>query len=461
MKSHEIESLPQAPEMEALVLGALIIEPETITQIAPVLEPEHFCNPINAAVYGVMRAMYDANEQIDLYTVVNRCKKVEALKQLKVPALLASYTQKVGSGVHTVTHAHIVKEQFIRRKMIEASLKISGMASDRSIDLSETLDCFSKLADQCNNVAVGGATAKSLSQIVEKALKNAENRCVLRQSGQFTGIPTGLSKLDRLTGGWHSSQLIVIAARPSMGKTAFMLHLAKSAARAGVPVCVYSLEMADVSLADRLLLSETSIDPDRFRRGELDSSEWEQLERASVGLHELPIYIDDQPTVSMRTIKARSKIMQKRGQCGMILVDYLQLADTATDRKNANREQEIAQASRQAKIIAKELGVPFVLLSQLSRRVEERSDKMPLLSDLRESGAIEQDADVVGFIYRPAYYKQEHIITHSYGTINTEGLGMLSIAKQRDGATDIVLFSHNPSMTRISDYEQHSETSPF
>ncbi len=401
MIHYDKQFLPKALELEAAVLGALINEAETMTQIASILDPEHFSAPTNAAIYGVIRDMYYSNEQIDFYTVVNRCKTVEALKQSKIAVLLSGYTQKVGSGAHATKHALIVKEHYIRRKMIEASFRISSMASNQGTDLAEALDIFSQLAGQCNDVAVSDTTAKPVAKIVETALKHVEKRCSLRQSGQFPGIPTGLSELDRLTGGgWHSSQLIVVAARPAMGKTAFMLHLAKSAARAGVSVCIYSLEMADVSLADRLLLSETSIDPDRFRRGELENDEWQQLEIASATLRELPIYIDDNPTVSMRYIKVRSKLMQKQGKCGMVMVDYLQLADTATDRKNINREQEIAKASRQAKIIAKDLGVLFVLLSQLSRRVEERDDKMPLLSDLRESGAIEQDADVVGFIYR-------------------------------------------------------------
>ncbi len=461
MIHHNEHSLPKTLELEAAVLGALINEAEMMTQIVSILEPEHFSDPTNVAIYRVMQDMYDANEQIDFYTVVNRCKTVEALKQSKIAVLLSGYTQKVGSGAHAMKHALIVKEHYIRRKMIEASLRISGMASDQGTDLVEALDTFSQLADQCNDVAAGGTTAKPVAKIVETALKHAENRCSLRQSGQFPGIPTGLSELDRLTGGWHSSQLIVIAARPAMGKTAFMLHLAKSAALFGMPVCIYSLEMADVSLADRLLLSETSIDPDRFRRGELESNEWKQLEEASAILQGLPIYIDDNPTVSMRYIKVRSKLMQKRGKCGMVIIDYLQLADTATDRKNSNREQEIANASRQAKIIAKELGVPVILLSQLSRRVEERVDKMPLLSDLRESGAIEQDADVVGFIYRPAYYKQETIKTLSQGEISTKGVGILSIAKQRDGATGMVLFSHNPSLTKLGDYGQNLDTNPY
>ena len=453
--------MPQAPEMEAAVLGALLVEPSAMTQVVTILNPEHFGDPVNGRIYAILRAMYDANEQTDLYTVSNRCKADTELKDRNIIPLLARYTQQVGSGAHVTSHAYAVKEKYLRRRIIESSLRIMARAGDDGVDISETLDMLSKNADSINETATGDRTVQSISAAVENALKNAERRCVLRQSGESAGITTGLAELDRITGGWQPSQLVIVAARPAMGKTAFMLHLAKSAARAGTPVCIYSLEMADVSLANRLLLSEADIDADRFRMGELTVDDWRQLETASQHLKELPIYIDDNPTVSMRYIKTRSKIMQKRGKCGMIMVDYLQLADTATDRKNHNREQEIANASRQAKIIAKELGVPFILLSQLSRRVEERADRMPILSDLRESGAIEQDADVVSFIYRPAYYKQESIKTQSHGEISSKGVGVLSVAKQRDGATGMVLFSHNESLTRLCDYGQQPDNDPF
>lgn len=461
MINDQTQQMPQAPEMEAAVLGALIIEPTALTQVVSILNPEHFGDPANARIYAILRRMYDDNEQIDLFTLSSRCKADAELKKANVIRLLAGYTQRVGSGAHVVSHAYIVKEQYLRRRIIENSLQIMGRAYDVGTDISETLDMLSKSADTINETATGGKDIQHISTVVENAVINAESRCVLRRSGKSAGITTGLSELDMLTGGWRSSQLIVIAARPAMGKTAFMLHLAKSAARAGTPVCIYSLEMADISLADRLLLSETDIDACRFRMGELTAEDWRQLETASQRLKELPIYIDDNPTVSMRYIKTRSKIMQKRGKCGMIMVDYLQLADTATDRKNHNREQEIANASRQAKIIAKELGVPFILLSQLSRRVEERADRMPILSDLRESGAIEQDADVVSFIYRPAYYKQETIKTQSHGEISSKGVGILSIAKQRDGATGMVLFSHNDSLTKLDNYGQMQNNDPF
>jgi replicative DNA helicase len=221
--------------------------------------------------------------------------------------------------------------------------------------------------------------------------------------------------------------------------------------------------MSDISLANRLLLSECNIDADGFRAGRLTPADWKELEAAAERLGKLPIYVDDRPVVSMRHIKAHSKVMQRRGRCGLILADYLQLVDPATDKKsNRNREQEIAQSSRQAKIIAKELGVPFVLSSQLARNVEGRADKTPQLSDLRESGAIEQDADIVSFIWRPAYYGMKTIEIQGHGTISTEGVGFISVAKQRDGATGTVPFRHNLSMTKITDYRsgQTSTTAP-
>jgi len=238
-----------------------------------------------------------------------------------------------------------------------------------------------------------------------------------------------------------------------------MLHFAKSAALNGTPVCIFSLEMSHVSLSDRLLLSECEVEVNRFRNGDLSGDDWRQLNEASAQLEKLPIHVDDNAVVSMRYIKTRCHILKKQGKCGLIMIDYLQLADTSTKERNRNREQEIAQASRQAKIIAKELDVPVVLLSQLSRECEKRADKQPQLSDLRESGAIEQDADVVGFIFRPAYYGLDRIETLKYGNISTSGLGIINIAKQRDGATGLVAFSHNPSMTKIGDFQENK--TPF
>ena len=463
MKS-EFENIPAAVDIEEKIIGAIVNDPDHLPEIISFLTPECFYEPINAKIFGIISRMYDANEPIDLFTVSQRLKSDPELKEAKANVRLIGYTQQVATGANLVSYATIVKDMFVRRNLIISAQKLAAKANDLSTDLSDVLDLQLKTADLSNEIAFCGIGAHHIAKTLSKTLKQAENRQILAQSGQTTGITTGLTDLNRLTGGWQPSQLIVLAARPAMGKTALMLHFAKEAARAGTPVCIYSLEMSDISLANRLLLSESNVDAWRFRSGHLTPEDWKQLEAAAATLEKLPIYVDDNPVVSMRYIKSRSKLMQKRGQCGLILVDYLQLADTATDKKNRNREQEIAQASRQAKIIAKELNVPFILLSQLSRSVEGRADKVPILSDLRESGAIEQDADIVSFIYRPAYYKLESIETDSFGVISTEGLGVLSIAKQRDGATGQILFRHNPSMTQIGDYDTmkaRNQESPF
>ena len=364
-------------------------------------------------------------------------------------------TCKVGSGVNLLFQAQIIQQRYIARLLMYAGSKISTLAGDDTKDVADVLDESNKLIDKINALSCGSSAGQSLRDSLTESLKLAEQRQAAYLGGLPTGIPTGISDLNRLTGGWRGSQLIILAARPAMGKTALMLHFAKSAALNGTPVCIFSLEMSHVSLSDRLLLSECEVEVNRFRNGDLSGDDWRQLNEASAQLEKLPIHVDDNAVVSMRYIKTRCHILKKQGKCGLIMIDYLQLADTSTKERNRNREQEIAQASRQAKIIAKELDVPVVLLSQLSRECEKRADKQPQLSDLRESGAIEQDADVVGFIFRPAYYGLDRIETLKYGNISTSGLGIINIAKQRDGATGLVAFSHNPSMTKIGDFQEN------
>lgn len=444
-----METIPHAPQFEKTVLGAILNEPDQLTEVVNLLTPECFYDPVNGKVYEVIRQMFDENAELDLYTVGQRCRAIPELANV-LPHLV-NCTQSIGSGANLLSHARIVKQKFIARNLVTVCHKLIGKASDESEDILDTIEYFNREADNINALTSGHRTARPVGDILSEALKAAEKRQVQASAGEVSGITTGISELDRMTGGWQSSQLIILAARPAMGKTALMLHFAKAAALSGVPVCIYSLEMSDISLANRLILSECDVEADRFRTGRLTPEDWPKLERAANTLRKLPIYVDDNPVVSMRYIKSHGQIMKKRGKCGLILVDYLQLADTALDKKNRNREQEIAQASRQAKIIAKELDVPVILLSQLSRECEKRADKTPILSDLRESGAIEQDADIVSFIFRPAYYGVTEFPAQG-GTISTDGLGILSIAKQRDGATGQIPFRHNPAMSKITDY---------
>ena len=452
-------TIPQAVELEQSVIGTLIMEPDRLTEVVGVLSPESFCDGRNSFIYQTLIEMFDQNTPVDLYNVGKRCDGSSLFGGRTGTLYASECTCKVGSGVNLLFQAQIIQQRYIARLLMYAGSKISTLAGDDTKDVADVLDESNKLIDKINALSCGSSAGQSLRDSLTESLKLAEQRQAAYLGGSPTGIPTGISDLNRLTGGWRGSQLIILAARPAMGKTALMLHFAKSAALNGTPVCIFSLEMSHVSLSDRLLLSECEVEVNRFRNGDLSGDDWRQLNEASAQLEKLPIHVDDNAVVSMRYIKTRCHILKKQGKCGLIMIDYLQLADTSTKERNRNREQEIAQASRQAKIIAKELDVPVVLLSQLSRECEKRADKQPQLSDLRESGAIEQDADVVGFIFRPAYYGLDRIETLKYGNISTSGLGIINIAKQRDGATGLVAFSHNPSMTKIGDFQENK--TPF
>lgn len=436
------------PAIEADVLGAIISDQSNITLVASDLRPEHFSDTRHSDIYGRLLDMYNRGEYISLLTAVNACKGLKSLNGENVAVLLAGYMSNAPmSGISTL--GRIIVENYIRRKVCVGAQQLITRCGNNE-DVGETLNALSTLSDECNGVVVGGG-AKHISGLISEAITEAEERQKRAQIGQNLGITTGINALDGVTGGWKPSQLIVLAGRPAMGKTAVMLHFALSASIQGKAVCIFSLEMSDVGLTDRLLLAVSGVDAERYRTGRLTPEDWRRIAEAEATMQGLPLYIDDKPTVTMHYIRAQSMLLQKRGKCDIIFIDYLQLADTSTG-KNRNREQEIANASRSAKMIAKELGVPVVLLSQLSRKVEERADKTPLLSDLRESGAIEQDADIVAFVHRPAYYGEQTITTPIHGTINAEGVGVLYLAKQRDGTTGRFVFSHNYSLTKIGDY---------
>ena len=448
----DLINLPASFDEERNVIGAIITNQNYITQVAGYLQPEHFSNGTYREIYRQLLRMYDGGIDIELLTAVDACKGIKTPDGARVNAILAESMRTVPATPSIESYARIIVEQYIRRTICEDAQQLVKRCAENNDDVADILKELDTLTDKCNGVIVGGG-AKHISELLTQALAEAEQRQKTAIRGQSVGVTTGITPLDRATGGWKSSQLIVLAARPAMGKTAIMLHFALSASQQGKAVCIYALEMSGVSLVDRLLCSVANIDTENYKNGTLSSEEWRRINEAQAEINNLPIYIDDNPTVTMRYISTRSKMLQKRGKCDIIFADYLQLVDTSTG-KNRNREQEVANASRNAKIIAKELGGPFVLLSQLSRKVEERADKTPQLSDLRESGAIEQDADIVVFIHRPAYYGEQYITTEKWGEISTEGVGVLSIAKQREGATGKVYFSHNEPMTKITDYNQ-------
>lgn len=448
--SDYLENPHQAVELERAVIGAVMVEQRVIAEVMQVLTADSFYDRTNAVLFENITQMWLSGQKVDLLTISQELTKKGLIKQIGGMATLARLTQVVGSGVNTISHARIVAQKYFARSFVDLGMRITAIASDPAIDTMEMITKCNDLADKTNAICVGKSTARYIGVIADDALKQAEKRQERFAGGLTNGIPTGSVALDNILCGWLEG-LYILAARPSMGKTAVMIYFAKIAAQYGRNVCIYSLEMSDISLVNRFLLSIADVRADDFRMGRLTSDDWKKLEQARAELNRFNIYIDDNQMVTMDYIASHSQSMKNQGKCDMILVDYLQFMDSPQTTKFGSRNDEVGKMSKKAKQVSKTLGVPFILLSQLSRECEKRTDKRPMMSDLRDSGNIEQDADCVIFLYRPAYYKIETVET-SYGPENTKGLLELIIAKQRDGATGSVPMWHNYSMCRFGDW---------
>lgn len=453
-----IEGLPESPELERAVLGALILEPDQLPDMTEIVEISAFSDPNNGKIFGAMLSMLERGAKIDLYTLSQRPE----LKGGEMLRYLSELTNAVGSGVNLLDHARQLADIEARRRLCLFGYELAARAVSDPDGVSDwAMTEITAITDR----VVRSDDITPLSDVVRATLDDLERRQQARQAGECIGIPTGLQRLDALTGGWRGGQLIVLAGRPAMGKSAIMLHFARAAAASGVPVCMFSLEMPAGQLAGRMLVGSSGINSVSFRTGDVGTDDWRKLEQAGAKLSTMAVYLNDRANININTIRSQCKAMARRGKCGMVIIDYLQLLDTSTRNASTTREREIAAASRSAKLLAKELNIPVILLSQLSRKIEERADKTPLLSDLRESGAIEQDADLVAFIDRPAMYGQTEIDAGRYGIISAEGVGLLYVAKHREGAAGCIVFRHNKSLTRITDYENTAdaigEAEPF
>lgn len=457
LNSIEDMVLPRSIEVEKAILGAIMVEPESLTRVSSLLSSDCFYDPVNREIFNEITRLYSLNRPVDLLTVAEGMMGNEVLKTNGGVHYLAELTNLVAGVTNIVEHARIIKQRYLARELIIACEKLKQAARDTAVDVADVVEKFNNELDRINAIVAGEGGMKHVRGVVAGALQAYEIRQENRRKGIYTGIPTGFDGLDEITNGWQGSQFVVIGARPSMGKTAVALQMIMAAARNGTPACMYSLEMSDVSLANRLILSLCDISVERFRRGELNDDEVVKMHQAAGVIERLPIYIDDKPSVTINYIRNHSRLMHKRGKCGLIVVDYLQLTGSQGDN-NRNREQEVSSISRTAKIIAKELNVPFIMLSQLNREAEKRSDKKPMLADLRESGSIEQDADIICLLYRPEYYKIDEI-EHENKRLSSTGVGVLIVAKQRDGKTGYVFFRHNKMMTKF--YSFNKEQNPF
>lgn len=439
---------PNALELEEAILGALLLESTSINRIEDTLRPSDFYSEQNRLIFDAIIRLNEESKPIDVLTVFKHLEKKGSLIQVGGATRLGELTSKIASTAHLEYHAAVVRQKAIERETILNARKTIGEIQ-QGFDIEDVLFESGKRIEELQEKIVGGNEGCFIEDIIKKADIDLAARMDMARRNIRSGVDTGLADLNKRTNGWQKSDLIILAARPAMGKTALLLHFAKAAAKNGVPVCLFSLEMSDVSLVNRMILSIADVDSDRFKSGYISNEEYARIQEAMRELSKLPIYIDDNPSASMGYIRAKCRILKKQGKCGMVYVDYLQLSEG--DDKSGSREQEVSKMSRMAKKIARELEVPFMLLSQLNRAVEQRTDKRPIMADLRESGSIEQDADMVIFIHRPGYYGVE--TKDKYGNVETN-YGELIIAKFRNGAVGTEKFKHNDNLTRFFDYEK-------
>lgn len=421
---------PQAPALEEAVLGALMIDKDALPAVIGVIRAESFYSDAHQAIFKAIVELFRQSKPIDLLTVTEQLRTQADLELVGGAYYLVELTNRVSSAANIEYHARLIAQKHIQRELIRVSTSIIRDAYEDTTDVFDLLDKAEQNLFAITETNLS-RSFEGMNSLVPRLLKQIE--MLSQQKEGLTGVPSGFSELDRLTSGLQPSDLIIIAARPSMGKTAFVLSLARNAAMEfGKGVAFFSLEMTNLQLVQRLMSMESEIGSTKLRNGQLETYEWQQLHGAIERLSKAPIFIDDTPGINIFELRAKCRRLKAQHGIDMIIIDYLQLMTSGTgDNKSGNREQEISAISRALKGLAKELNVPVIALSQLSRAVESRGgSKRPQLSDLRESGAIEQDADIVGFIYRPEYYQ---ILEDEAGN-STKGMADIIIQKHRNGS---------------------------
>ena len=440
---------PQATDLEEAVLGAMMLEKDAVSTVIDILSPKAFYKESHQKIYAAIQSLFGKSEPIDILTVTNELKASGDLEIVGGPYYITSLTSRIASAANVEYHARIILQKHIQRELITISSEIIKDAYE------DTTDVFN-LLDKAENrlFEVSETNLRRGIEDMPSLVKQARDEIIAARDSEthLVGIPTGFTELDRITNGWQRSDLIILAARPSMGKTALALSMARNmAVDFNKSVAVFSLEMSAVQLVTRLIASESEIRSDKLKRGDLAGHEWQKLDSKIQQLIEARLYIDDTPALTIFELRAKCRRLKQQHGIDMVFVDYLQLMSGGGDNKG-NREQEISQISRSLKALAKELNIPVLALSQLSRAVENRpgQSKRPILSDLRESGAIEQDADLVLFIYRPEYYKLD---AFEDGT-STHRVAELIIAKHRNGAVGDVRLKFIDTFAKFEDHQE-------
>jgi replicative DNA helicase len=444
---------PQALDLEEAVLGALMLEKNALTAVVEFLRPDHFYTEQHKEIFTAIIDLFKASDPVDMRTVVAQLRKTGKLELVGGAYYIAELTSKVSSAANIEYHARIIIEMAIKRDLIQIASQIHHDAYEDTTDVFELLDKTEQNIFQISdsNLRKNYDSMKSLMHQAIVELQEKKNH-----KDGLTGIPSGFSRLDRVTSGWQRSDLVIIAARPGMGKTAFVVSALRNAAvEFNHAVAIFSLEMASLQLVNRLISAEAELESEKLKKGNLAEFEWQQLVHKTKTLSTAPIFIDDTPALSILELRAKCRRLKAEHNIQLIVIDYLQLMK---GEASGNREQEIASISRALKGIAKELSVPVIALSQLSRGVETRGgDKRPQLSDLRESGSIEQDADIVMFLYRPEYYK----ISVDEEGMPTQGMAEVIIAKHRNGSLENVKLKFIGKYTKFADYDAPDGLTPL
>lgn len=439
---------PQAIDIEESVLGAIMLEKDALTTIVEILRPETFYKPAHQEIYQAIIELFNNSEPVDLRTVVNQLRKDGKLEAVGGAYYVTSLTTRVSSAANVEFHARAILEYAIKRELIAIATETQQKAYDDTVDVFTLLDHAEQTLFEITDANIR-KNYSNMRSLLGEAFKELETK--RQHKDGLTGVPSGFTALDRVTAGWQKADLVIVAARPGMGKTAFMLSALRNAAiDHDHPVAIFSLEMAALQLVNRLISAESELESEKLKKGNLADHEWEQVIHKTAQLAKAPIFIDDTPAISIFELRAKCRRLKAKHNIQLVVVDYLQLMSGDTIKGAGNREQEIASISRSLKGIAKELDVPVIALSQLSRAVETRGgSKRPQLSDLRESGSIEQDADMVLFLYRPEYYG----LSEDEENRPTQGMAEVIVAKHRNGSLDSVDLKFVGKYTKFMDFE--------
>lgn len=440
---------PQNIEAEQSVLGSLLIDPDAIIKIASFLRPEDFYRETHGMIYGAILALHERRQPADLVTVVDELERREQIETVGGAPYLASLINSVPTSIHVEHYAHIVERTSIMRQLITAAGEIAALAYQEEGEVDQVIDQAEQILFEVSNRRISKALVP-IREVVREYYERIE--FLVEHQDQTLGVPTGFIDLDRLLGGLQPSDLIIVASRPGVGKTSLALTIASNAAlKSDAVVAIFTLEMAGEQLVQRMISARTGIDAQRLRLGRIEDTEWDQFTRASSVLSEAAIFIDDTPSPSPMEIRTKARRLAAEYDLDLIIIDYLQLMQGGSQRSE-NRVQEISYISRALKGLARELNVPVVALSQLSRAVESRQDRRPVLSDLRESGSIEQDADVVMFIYRDELYDEDTARAN---------IADIIVAKHRNGPTATIALRFDPHLTQFSNLDLHSVEADF